>query len=59
MMKDFLIYYINTDGIKKIFKNYIYKKIDIKVSESENVVRNKNILIAGAMGIGLALTKRF
>ena len=48
-------------GLRRFFKNYIYKKkFDIKVSESENVVRNKNILITGAnSGIGLALTKRF
>ena len=48
-------------GLRRFFKNYIYKKkFDIKISESENVVRNKNILITGAnSGIGLALTKRF
>ena len=48
-------------GLRRFFKNYIYKKkFDIKVSESENVIRNKNILITGAnSGIGLALTKRF
>ena len=48
-------------GLRRFFKNYIYKKkFDIKVKESENVIRNKNILITGAnSGIGLALTKRF
>ena len=49
-------------GLRRLFKNYLYRK-KFDISESKNTVnriKNQNIIITGAnSGIGLALTKKF
>tara|TARA_B100001094_G_scaffold324528_1_gene377259 strand:+ start:17 stop:781 length:765 start_codon:yes stop_codon:yes gene_type:complete len=49
-------------GLRRLFKNYLYRK-KFDISESKNIVnkiKNQNIIITGAnSGIGLALTKKF
>lgn len=49
-------------GLRRLFKNYLYKK-KFYISESKiiaNKINNQNIIITGAnSGIGLALTKKF
>lgn len=47
-------------GLRRLFKNHLYKK-KFNISETEMAeIKNKNIIITGAnSGIGLALTEKF
>ena len=52
---------VNLMGIRRIIKNYIYrKKFKIKEKEVKDNLKKQSILVTGAnSGIGLALTKKF